>query len=763
MPPSDSAPRGLDSPTATARLKTDGPNVVPEAPFRFVHAIVTRLWGPTAWLLEAALLLEILLGKGLQAGFILLMLLFAAVDGAIQSRRAATVLQSLTHQLTPTATVQRDGAWAQLPAQDLVVGDLLSLNRGDLLPADTTLLTGTLAVNESVITGEAVAITHQPDDTLYAGTEVLSGHALVRVTQTGPRSRAGKTVSLVNHATAPGHLQVLLGKIISYLAILDTVLAVILVGVAIFRGENLITMLPFLAMLFIATIPIAMPSSFAVANSVEAQVLSHRNVLVSDLVGIQEAATLDLFLVDKTGTLTANQPTVIDFTNLTTFTDETIAQLAASATDRRHPSVIDRAIQDYASAAPSPVSAVRGFTPFDPATGYSSVTVTWRGHATVVRLGSYHTLATLTATSPTSAIDVRDGRSVAVALDQQLAGIFVLEDQPRPDSAQAIHTIQSRGVQVIMLTGDHVQTARSVAAQVGLTGKVVPFEQLDQVSDPTTLAGIAEVVPENKLAVVRRFQELGHVVGMTGDGVNDAPALKQAEVGVAVQNATDLAKRAAKLVLLAPGLTLLPEILDSGHRVYQRMMTWTITKLSRTAELTLLLVGGYLLWRTIPLQLNAMILVAILNDVVTLVLGTDHTVTTQRPERWNLGLLSRLAGWLAGGWTLAGLVLMQWLTVHGLSADQLSTVLFCYLMLSAMQTILITRTARYWWRSRPSRAVIVAISSNLLVMAVLALTGLGITAISWQLLGSVVLLTLLLGSGLDLAYVALQRHLLAKC
>lgn len=355
-------------------------------------------------------------------------------------------------------------------------------------------------------------------------------------------------------------------------------------------------------------------------------------------------------------------------------------------------------------------------------------------------------------------VDFAAGRTVALTVNDALAGIFVLQDQPRPDSATAIQTIQHRGVQVMMLTGDNVRTAQAVAQQVGLTGQVVSFDHLDQVADPHQLAGIADVVPENKLAVVERFQQLGHVVGMTGDGVNDAPDLKQAEVGIAVANATDLAKRAAKVVLLTPGLTALTTILDSGHRVYQRMMTWTITKLSRTAELTLLLTLGYLWLRHIPLALNAMILVAILNDVVTLVLGTDHTITTVQPEHWNLRRLSRLAGVLAGSWTIIGLLLMAILSASGIPTGQLSTVLYVYLITSAMLTILMTRTPHHWWQSQPSRPVMGAIGTNLALTIGLALTGWGVTAITVTLLVSTLVGTLLVSLLLDIGYVHLQRH-----
>lgn len=580
---------------------------------------------------------------------------------------------------------------------------------------------------------------------------------MATVTAIGKQSRAGKTVTLVNQASAPGHLQILLGKIIGYLALLDTILAGILVVVAVLRGANLIPMLPFLAMLFIATIPIAMPSSSAVANSVEAKVLGAQHVLVSDLTGIQEAANLNYLFIDKTGTITTNRPTIVQIINYSPQSDAELIRWAVSATDQRHRSVIDQALQNYADRHHLVPYPPQHFVPFNATTGYSQVTITTQ-HPTTLRLGGLTKLFQLAQNRPAVPPVLRPGRTVALLKDYDLVGIFVLQDQPRHDSAAAIQALRAQGIHVIMLTGDNVTTTQAVAQQVGLPGTVISFTELTQTNVPAKLAGIADVIPENKLAVVQRFQRLGAVVGMTGDGVNDAPALKQAEVGIAVANATDLAKRSAKLVLLTPGLSAISAILASGHRVYQRMMTWTITKLSRTAELTLLLTLGYLGLGFVPLSLNAMILVAILNDVVTLVLGTDHTGPTARPEHWNLGRLSRLAGLLAVSWTVVGLLLMWQLNAH-VSAGQLSTALYWYLITSAMVTILMTRTSQLYWRSRPSRPVMLAISSNLILTLVLALSGWGIIAISWQLLLIIGLLVVIISLPLDLAYVMVQRRL----
>lgn len=740
-----SAITGLTEAAAAQQLQQDGPNEVPLAKFNFGQAVLKRLWEPSAWILEAALVLEVILGKDIQAGFILLMLIFAAVDGAIQSGRANKVLQSLSQKLSPTVAVKRSDKWHQLASKSLVVGDLISLKRGDIVPADGEILTAQLSLNESSITGESAAVTAQVGQTIYAGTEVLAGNALVRVTQTGANSRSGQTINLINQSSAPGHLQKLLSQVIRYLAILDTILAIILILVALVRQENMIEMLPFLAMLFIATIPIAMPSSFAVANSVEAKVLSQQNILVSDLTGIQEAANLNLLLVDKTGTITADQPTVVKLQVLTEkFSPAELSQLATSATDQRNPSVVDQAILTYAKQQHISSLTPQKFTTFDPSVSYASATVQYHTEILTVKLGSYTHLLKQAQDQPvTTHLDFSRGHSVALMINQVLVGVFFLADQPRVDSAAALTTIQQHGVKVIMLTGDNQQTAVDIAQQVGLTGQVLAYDQLTAQTEISKLAGIANVVPENKLTITKHLQEAGYIVGVTGDGVNDAPALKQADVGIAVANAVDLAKRSARIILMTPGLSSITKILDSGHRVYQRMLTWTITKLARTAELTLLLTLGYLAWHFIPLSLNAMILVAILNDCVTLVLGTDRTTISDQPESWNLAKLSKTALIYAVGWTLVGFTFLALLNQQNFTAGQISTALYCYLIFSAMLTILMTRTQHPFWRSRPSQAVLVAIGLNCLLTISLALTGWGITAIGWSLIGTIIFLTLI--------------------
>ena len=411
--------QGLTDAQAEERLKKDGLNEVPEPEFNFFKEFMSKLWNLSAWILEAALLLECILGKWIQSLFVLLMLLFAAFNGATQKKKSRRVLNTISHELTPTVSVKRSGKWKQIDSKFLAVGDLISLKRGDVLAADVKIAQGQITVDESSITGESKAIKKSVGDTAYAGTTVVDGDALAVVTATGSNSRSGKTINLINNSAAPGHLQQLLTKIIYYLCLLDGVLTLILVIAALIRGQNVIEMLPFLAMMFIASIPVAMPSTFALSNSFEATRLSKEGVLTSDLTGIQDAANLNLLLLDKTGTITENKTAVSQWDNLSDLLNKEVLALVGAATDKRSPSIIDSAIDEYLKEKGITPDTPEKFIPFTSDTGYSIATV--GGYN--IKLGSFKQLSLIdkNADEEDKNIDFTACRSVAVLINDKLA------------------------------------------------------------------------------------------------------------------------------------------------------------------------------------------------------------------------------------------------------------------------------------------------------------------------------------------------------
>lgn len=748
--------QGLTDAQAEERLKKDGLNEVPEPEFNFFKEFMSKLWNLSAWILEAALLLECILGKWIQSLFVLLMLLFAAFNGATQKKKSRRVLNTISHELTPTVSVKRSGKWKQINSKFLVVGDLISLKRGDVLAADVKIAQGQITVDESSITGESKAIKKSVGATAYAGTTVVDGDALAIVTATGSNSRSGKTINLINNSAAPGHLQQLLTKIIYYLCLLDGVLTLILVIAALIRGQNVIEMLPFLAMMFIASIPVAMPSTFALSNSFEATRLSKEGVLTSDLTGIQDAANLNLLLLDKTGTITENKTAVSQWDNLSSLSNKKVLALVGAATDKRSPSIIDSAIDEYLKEKGITPDTPEKFIPFTSDTGYSMATV----GSYNIKLGSFKQLSLIdkNADKEVKNIDFTAGRSVAVLINDKLAGIFILRDKVRSDSKKALEELKKRGIKPIMLTGDNRRTAEAVAKEVGLKGKVISIHDFNDKTDINDLAGIADVLPEDKLKMVKLFQKDGYIVGMTGDGVNDAPALKQAEVGIAVSNAADVAKRSGKMVLLEDGLTPIVKILDAGHRVYQRMTTWSLTKLSRTAELTMLLTFGYLCFNYIPMALNAMVIYTIMNNMVTMMIGTDNTHITYKPESWNMLKLAKIAFSLAAGWTTIGFSFVWYLVSQNYAQGTVSTMVYVYLVLSAMLIVLITRTRKFFWQSAPSKSVAIVQIIDVLLTFALALFGLAMTQISFANLALTIIVALVAAIIIDLFYQPIMKN-----
>lgn len=751
---------GLSQAEAEKRLKKDGLNEVPEPKYNFWKELASKLWNLSAWILEGALILEFALGKRVQALFVLGMLLFAAWNGASKKKQSRKVLDSISHKLTPTVAVERDGKWIKINSKQLVVGDLISLQRGDVVSADVKILEGQMSFDESSITGESKAVKKKINETAYAGTTVMEGHGLALVTATGKNSRSGKTINLINNSAAPGHLQQLLTKIIYYLCLLDGVLTAIIVIAYFIKGGTVIGFindkLAFLAMMFIASIPVAMPSTFALSNSFEATRLSKEGVLTADLTGIQDSANLNLLLLDKTGTITENKTAVTSWKNFSDLDDSQLLELTAAATDQKNQSIIDAALDEFILSKGLKVEEAEDFTPFTSNTGYSMAEINDHN----IKLGSFKQLSLIdqNAENVIKDVDFEAGRSVALLIDDKLAGVFILKDKVRHDSKQALQELKKRGIRTIMLTGDNQRTAAAVAKEVDLAGNVISIHDFNEETDVEHLAGIADVLPEDKLKMVKFFQKKGYIIGMTGDGVNDSPALKQAEVGIAVSNAADVAKRSSKMVLLDDGLTSIVKILDAGHRVYQRMTTWSLTKLARTAELTMIMTFGYLFFNYIPLALNAMVIYTVMNNMVTMMIGTDRTHITYKPENWDMGRLAKIAFSLAAGWTVLGIAFVSYLTMHGWSHGTISTMVYVYLVLSAMLIVLITRTKKYFWQDYPSKLVGIVQICDVLLTFILALFGLAMTKISIQNLLITIVVALIVAVVIDLFYKPIMEN-----
>lgn len=731
---------GLDEADIQAKRKQYGYNEIPEKHVGPVTGILKRMWGPIPWLLEAAMVFELILGKGVQAAVIFLLLIFSAIIGEIQERRAKNAIGYLHQQLQISVRTLRNGTWQTIQSRELVPGDIVHARVGDIVPADMEIINGTVSVDESALTGESIDVTKETGATIFSASTISHGEVIASVSAIGVKSSYGKTAELVRTAESPGRLQSLLFTIVRYLAYLDVALAVILVITAFIKGTPWQELLPFLVILFIATIPISMPSSFVVANSLEAKSLAKEQVLVTGLTGIQEAASLDIILVDKTGTLTNNRPEVAALSSFDGQSDAELLSLAAAASDDTSNDTISTAIlgalKDKKLTIPERIS----FTAFDPVHKLSRARIRQNGSQMDVVLGSPAVISEIAQIpdqfiTQVNMLSSKGARVLAVAAGEEgklvSKGLIALADSPRSDARESVAKIKELGIRVIMLTGDTAGTAKAIAEQVGIGSRIGTLE--DALSNPLDFDGFANVYPEDKYKIVQSIQKLGMVVGMTGDGINDAPALKQADVGIAVSTATDVAKSAAKIVLTKPQLSDITKVIDSGHHVYRRMMTWTITKLARTAQLAALLTFGFIFTGFFPVSLSLIVFIVVMNDMVTLTLGTDKAWPTTVPEKWNMPQLAKISAIFTIGWLALGLGLIWfYLNVQRLSADQISSLMFLYLIFSAMETILMTRTRDPFWSFWPSMWVGGMIAVNIFLAVAMAIFGLVMAPVSLQ-------------------------------
>jgi len=677
------------------------------------------------------MIFELVLGKGFQAAVVFLLLVFSAVTGEIQEKRAKKAIGYLHQQLEISVRVLRNGTWQTLSSRELVPEDIVHVRVGDIVSADMKIIIGTVSVNESALTGESIDVTKQAGDTIFSASTISHGEVIASVSAIGTKSSFGKTAELVRTAEAPGRLQKLLFSIVRYLAYLDVALAIILVITAVLHGTPWQDLLPFLAILFIATIPISMPSSFTVANSLEAQNLAKKHILITGLTGIQEAASLNVLLVDKTGTLTNNRPEIAELVSFEQMNNTELLKLAAAASDDTSKDSISTAILGALKKQNLEMPKRTSFTAFDPVHKVSQAQVNENGDQMDVVLGSPAVIAEIAVvpdnfTEQVESLSSKGSRVLAVAAGSGeksvCRGLIALADSPREDAKESVAKIKKLGIRIIMITGDTTGTAKAIAEQVGIGSRIGTLQ--DALSHPLDFDGFANVYPEDKYKIVQAMQKLEKVVGMTGDGINDAPALKQADVGIAVSTATDVAKLAAKVVLTEPYLSDITKVIDGGHRLYRRMMTWTITKLARTAELAALLTLGFIFTGFFPVSLSLIVFIVVMNDMVTLTLGTDKAWPTTVPEAWNLPQLAKIAAIFTIGWLALGLgILWFYLKVQNLSAAQISSLMFLYLIYSAMETILMTRTRDAFWSFAPSKWVGGMVAINIILATLMAAFG----------------------------------------
>ena len=771
--PAEFRPRGLSAEEARRRLVEYGPNAVAEERPHLIRAFFGKFWAPVPWMLEVTIVLELALGKRLEGAVIATLLIFNVSLGLFQETRARSVLKLLQKRLAVRARVLRDASWSLIAAEELVPGDFVHLQIGDLVPADLRVREGQVLIDQSALTGESAPVEADQGKTVYAGSLVKRGEASGEVTATGKRTYFGKTAELLRSAKTASHLQRIIFTIVKYLVAIDAVLA----G-AVFLYAGLVGMPPaetvsFVLILLVASVPAALPATFTLATALGAMELAKRGVLVTRLSAIEEAAAMDLLCSDKTGTITQNQLWLADLHPYPPFAERELLRLAAYASDDAGQDPIDLAVLSRANAegvVPAPAQRLK-FIPFEPATKLAEATVARDGRELRVLKGAPQAIAARVGRTADMDADVerlaaRGYRVLAVAGGPEgavrMVGLLALQDPPRADSKSLVKSLNDLGVRVAMVTGDGLATARAMATQVGIEGRACSAqdlcEHLDEALDCAVFAG---VFPQDKFHLVEALQRAGHVVGMTGDGVNDAPALKQAEVGIAVASATDVAKASASLVLTNPGLTDTLAAVETSRRIYQRMLTYTLNKIIKTVEIALFLSIGVILTHTFIITPLLIIMLLFTNDFVTMSIATDHVFASPTPDRWHIRTLM-LAGMGLGSLILLlsfGLFFYGRDLLH-LPLAQLQTLVFVTLVFTGQGMIYMVRERRHFWSSAPSRWMILSSIGDVSAVYVLSTHGILMAPLPQAVVISVILACVLYLIALDFLKVPILRRLM---
>jgi len=730
--------RGLTTAEAQARLKQFGPNAVVEEKVHPLRQFLKRFWSPIPWLLEATIIIQLFLGEHIEAAVIAGLLVLNAGLSLLQEARAQKALALLRRQLQVTARVRRDGEWTTVSAEMLVPGDVIHLRQGGIVPADVKLADGSLLVDQSALTGESAAVSVAPGKTAFAGALVRGGEATGEVTATGARTFFGKTAELVRTAGSANRQEHEIVGVVKNLFVVNAAMVVVVVGYAHHAGMSIGFVLPLLLTILLASIPVALPATFTFAAALGSLELSKRGVLITRLSALHDIASMTVLCTDKTGTLTRNEATVQTLWTAPGFSEADLLRAAALASDPAGQDPVDGAIVKAATERGWRAGELErtAFQPFDPATKRAEAVYREAGgmrryvKGAPVVIGQLAGVAESLWQPQAEAMSARGQRVLAIATGDEtavrLAGLIGLEDAVRDDSKTVVSAIQNAGVRVVMVSGDNALTARRVAGEVGIPGELCSSEKLhgDLCDDAMDCGVFAGVFPEDKYRLVRGFQRRGEVVGMSGDGVNDAPALRQAEAGVAVANATDVAKAAAAMVLTQPGLGGVVPAIETSRRVFQRVITYTLAMLTKKIEMMALLVIGFLLTGHKPLTPLLMVLILFLNDFLTMSLSTDRMRFSFQPNRWNTRGILLAASVLAAGKLVFSLgVFICGNYVLHLEPALLKTLTFATLIISSQAGIYLLRERGHFWQSRPSGFLVASSVFGLGVTALLVLRG----------------------------------------
>jgi len=749
---------GLNQSEVQRRLERYGYNEISENEVRPFLKFLTYFWGPIPWMIEAAAILSALVRHWPDFYIISVLLLANAGVGFWEEYQAGNAIAALKARLALRARVRREGQWTFVLARELVPGDIVRVRLGDIVPADARLLKGDpVEVDQSALTGESLPVTRETGDAVYSGSVIRQGEADALVYGTGRNTYFGRTAQLVQETHTVSHFQRAVLKIGDYLILLAGGLVALILTVALFRGDRMTTTLQFALVLTVAAIPVAMPTVLSVTMAVGARLLAAKQAIVSRLAAIEELAGMDVLCSDKTGTLTQNKLTLGEPFSADGISADEVIFNAALASRAENEDTIDLAVlSGVKDGRQLDRYQVTHFQPFDPVHKRTEAAIQGPdGEAFKVTKGAPQVIQGLAvnAAKVQTAVDRAIGefaahgfRSLGVARTDaqgrwQFLGVLPLYDPPREDSRQTIETARQMGVDVKMVTGDQVVIGKEIAAQLSLGTRILDaggfgdarhHETAQLEESIETADGFAQVFPEHKFHIVDVLQKHGHIVGMTGDGVNDAPALKKADAGIAVSGATDAARAAAAIVLLTPGLSVIIDAIKESRKIFQRMTSYAIYRIAETIRVLLLMTLSILVFDFYPVTAVMIVLLALLNDGAILSIAYDRVGYSDEPESWKMGIvlgISTILG-ITGVVASFGLFYLGERVFH-LSRDFIRPLMYLKLSVAGHLTIFLTRTRGPFWSTCPARILLGAVFGTQLIATLIAVYGVLMPAIGW--------------------------------
>jgi H+-transporting ATPase len=760
---------GLSKEQSGSRLAIYGENEITERKKNFLLEFLFRYWGPMPWLMEFAMALSLMLKHYTEGTIIFILLTINAIIGQVHSSGSRKAIELLKKKLAINARAVRDEKEAIIPAKNIVPGDVIVVKLGDIVPADSKVISGRLSMDESALTGESLSVDAVESTVIYSGSIVKHGETRCVVINTGANTYFGKTAELVKSAKPVSHQEIVMFEVVKYMMYLSLA-AILAVSIfALFIHTNFVSILNLGVIFLLGAVPVALPAVLTMVQSVGAMKLAKKGVLVTRLNSIEDSASIDVLCFDKTGTITQNKLSVINSAAFSGYKQEDVAVLAALASQEQGMDLIDLAVIEHVKSIKADLVGYKQieYAPFDPLKKSTEAIIENNGKRFKVLKGAAQTIISVCSGSIKENTDninktidefsKKGYRTIAVARSQdsdinklEFAGLLALSDPPRPDSKKMIEEARNLGIKPMMLTGDNIFIAKEISMQTGIGGNIILFSDIKSLNEAARIKvideidGFAEIYPEDKYQIVKLLQSAGHTVGMTGDGINDAPALKQAEMGIAVSSATDVAKSSASVVLTGSGLQVIIDAVKTSRQIYQRMLTWVLNKVTKVIEITGLLAIGFFWLHDMVLSLMGISLLVFANDFVTMSLAGDNVISTVNPDKWDIKkitLVSLVPGMLLVIEDL--IVIMICRNYFHLDWEKMRTLVMLNLVFNSQFRVLIIRERRHFWSSMPGKGLIVSSLAAIAGFIFICVYGLIVPAIALNQILTVLILSVL--------------------